>query len=126
MELVALYQCFSDQTRLRILHLLAHGPLCVCHVQEILGEPQVKVSKHLAYLRARGAVETRRDGNFIIYQLPTRKDSNFERNVECLKACAQREPVFASDLRKLIKLQQSCCKPAADLPRDRRALAVAR
>jgi len=32
--------------------LLLHGPLCVCHFQKVLGEPQVKVSKHLAYLKS--------------------------------------------------------------------------
>ncbi len=51
MDLIQIYQCLCDPTRLRILHLLTQTPLCVCHFQEILGEPQVKVSKHLSYLR---------------------------------------------------------------------------
>ena len=57
MDLVSIYQCLCDHTRLRILHALTGGPLCVCHLQEILGEPQVKVSKHLAYLKQHGMVE---------------------------------------------------------------------
>jgi ArsR family transcriptional regulator len=56
MDLVQIYECLCDQTRLRILHLLSQTPLCVCHFQEILEEPQVKISKHLAYLRNRGLV----------------------------------------------------------------------
>ena len=56
-SLVQIYECLCDRTRLRILHLLGQGPLCVCHFQEVLGEAQVKVSKHLAYLRARALVD---------------------------------------------------------------------
>ena len=54
MDLVQIYQCFCDLTRLRILHLLTKSPLCVCHFQDILREPQVKISKHLAYHHIRG------------------------------------------------------------------------
>ena len=63
MELVQIYQCFCDPTRLRILHLLTQTSLCVCHFQEVLDEPQVKISKHLAYLRARDLVETKLNGS---------------------------------------------------------------
>jgi len=35
--------------------------VCV-HFQTVLGEPQVKISKHLAYLRERGLVECERQG----------------------------------------------------------------
>ncbi len=72
MELVEIHQCLADPTRLRIVHLLAQTPLCVCHFQEILDEPQVKISKHLAYLRARGMVETAREKNWVIYSLPAK------------------------------------------------------
>ncbi len=34
MDLIQIYECFCDQTRLRILHLLCQGPLCVCDFQE--------------------------------------------------------------------------------------------
>ena len=70
MDLIEIYQCFCDRTRLRILNLLTRSPLCVCHFQDILGEPQVKISKHLAYLRSRGMVATKREQNWIIYSLP--------------------------------------------------------
>ena len=53
MKLLQIYRCLCDETRLRILHLLAQGPLCVCHFQTILRLPQVAVSEHLAYLRER-------------------------------------------------------------------------
>src|SRR2546423_13488861 len=113
MDLVQIYQCFCDRTRLRILHLLTRSPLCVCHFQDILGEPQVKISKHLAYLRERGLVDVEREGNWMIYSLPTKRPAELERNLKCLQDCAQSDQVFARDLKKLARLRKSCCEPAA-------------
>jgi ArsR family transcriptional regulator, arsenate/arsenite/antimonite-responsive transcriptional repressor len=113
MDLVQIFQCFCDRTRLRILHLLGKSPLCVCHFQEILGEPQVKISKHLAYLRSRGIVTTERHQNWIIYSLPKTRAAELERNLKCLQDCIQSDSMFARDLRKLAQLRKSCCKPTA-------------
>ena len=111
MDLVNVYQCFSDRTRLRILHLLAKSPLCVCHFQGILGEPQVKISKHLAYLRTRGMVATEREHNWIIYSLPQSRPAALDLNLKCLQDCVQTDSIFKRDFQKLKKLQQHCCEP---------------
>jgi ArsR family transcriptional regulator len=104
MKLVQIYECLCDPTRLRLLHVLAQGPLCVCHFQEILDEPQVKISKHLAYLRARGLVEVERSGNWMVYELPARPSRELKANLACLQDCAQEDPVFKRDLARLKKL----------------------
>src|SRR5262245_22985440 len=83
-DLVQIYQCFCDRTRLRILHLLTKSPLCVCHFQDILDEPQVKISKHLAYLRKRGMVVAKRDRNWMIYSIPVKRSRELETNLKCL------------------------------------------
>jgi ArsR family transcriptional regulator len=111
MDLIEIYQCFCDRTRLRILHLLTKSPLCVCHFQEILGEPQVKISKHLAYLRSRKMVSTQREQNWIIYSLPERRADELEKNLRCLQDCVQTDPIFKRDLHKLTRLRRSCCEP---------------
>ena len=111
MDLVQIYQCFSDRTRLRILHLLTKSPLCVCHFQTILGEPQVKISKHLAYLRDRGLVEVERDQNWMVYSLPKKRAPELETNLQCLQDCVQSDKAFASDLKKLAAIQKNCCEP---------------
>ena len=113
MDLIQIYQCFSHPTRLRILHLLNRSPLCVCHFQDILGEPQVKISKHLAYLRGKGMVVTGREQNWIIYSLPTRRTPELQKNLKCLQDCVQTGAVFKRDLKRLVSLRQSCCKPSA-------------
>jgi DNA-binding transcriptional ArsR family regulator len=96
---------------LRILHLLTRSPLCVCHFQDILGEPQVKISKHLAYLRSRGMVSTKKEQNWVIYSLPERPPDELERNLKCLQDCAQTDAVFKRDMEKLSKLAKNCCQP---------------
>jgi ArsR family transcriptional regulator, arsenate/arsenite/antimonite-responsive transcriptional repressor len=111
MDLIQIYQCFCDRTRLRVLHLLTKSPLCVCHFQDILGEPQVKISKHLAYLRSRGMVATEREQNWIIYSLPLHRSTDLERNLKCLQDCVLTDAVFKRDLHKLMKLRTSCGKP---------------
>lgn len=104
MELVQIYECLCDVTRLRLLNVLAPGPLCVCHFQEILREPQVKISKHLAYLRVRGLVEGERQGNWMVYALPAKPSRELRANLACLQDCARENPVFQRDLARLKRL----------------------
>jgi ArsR family transcriptional regulator len=112
-DLIRIYQCFCDRTRLRILHLLTAGPLCVCHFQDALDEPQVKISKHLAYLRTRGLVETEREQNWIIYSLPKKRPRELDANLKCLSDCVQTIPEFKRDLKRLKIVKSGCCGPAA-------------
>ena len=119
MELIEIYQCLCDRTRLRLLNLLCHGPLCVCHFQTLLDESQVKISKHLAYLRARGMVESTRDANWVVYRLPAKPSPELKSNLACLQDCVREEKVFKQDLAKLERLRGKfaetspiCCAPS--------------
>jgi ArsR family transcriptional regulator, arsenate/arsenite/antimonite-responsive transcriptional repressor len=109
-KLVQIYQCLCDETRLRLLHLLLQGPLCVCHFQTVLGEPQVKISKHLGYLKTRGLVAAKREGNWMIYALPAERarSAELKANLACLQDCAAENAVFKRDLARLRKLDLAC------------------
>lgn len=104
MELVEIYECLCDLTRLRLLHVLGQGPLCVCHFQAVLDEPQVKISKHLGYLRERGLVTCEREGKWMVYALPSKPSPELRANLACLQDCARENPVFRRDLARLKKL----------------------
>lgn len=108
MKLVQIYRCLCDETRLRILHLLTHGPLCVCHFQSILKVPQVAVSKHLAYLRANGLVMAQRHEKWMIYQLPEKAPAELDLQLRCLQDCVQSHPIFREDLKRLKKIRCDC------------------
>jgi ArsR family transcriptional regulator len=105
MDLVSIYQCLCDRTRLRILAALMDGPLCVCHLQEILEEPQVKVSKHLSYLREHGMVEAERQANWMIYRLPTKQPPQLRANLACLQDCVREDAAFKRDARRTVKIR---------------------
>ena len=59
----------SDLTRLRIVELLLEGEKSVSELVTILGQPQSRVSNHLACLRWCGYVDGRREGKFVYYQV---------------------------------------------------------
>lgn len=118
MELVEIYDCLCDRTRLRILHLLLGGPLCVCHFQEILREPQVKVSKHLGYLRSRGLVEVERCGNMMIYRLPKKQSPQLKANLACLQDCVPEERVFRDDAARMRKVRAGFGEDTPECVRD--------
>jgi ArsR family transcriptional regulator len=69
-----LFQALGDSTRLRVLGLLLTGEVCVCHIHESLRVSQPKASRHLAYLRRAGLVETRREGLWVYYRLAKSAD----------------------------------------------------
>ncbi|MBI4080977.1 MAG: metalloregulator ArsR/SmtB family transcription factor, partial [Candidatus Lambdaproteobacteria bacterium] len=60
----------GDETRLRILRLLAREPVNVSELTAILGLAQSGVSRHLGLLRQAGLVEERPEGPWSYYALP--------------------------------------------------------
>lgn len=70
-DLVAKYfKVLSDPTRVRVLELLEDGrELSVSELMTALGQPQSKVSNHLACLRWCGFVQTRREHRVVFYRV---------------------------------------------------------
>lgn len=69
-RLRAVYRALGDETRLRIIALLAErGPLPVNEVSSGIGLSQPLISWHLRIMRLAGVVETRRQGREAICRL---------------------------------------------------------
>lgn len=69
-QLRAVYRALGDETRLRIVALLAErGPLPVNEVSTGIGLSQPLVSWHLRIMRLAGVIETRRQGREAICRL---------------------------------------------------------
>ena len=112
--LETLFKALADETRLRILGLLLAGEVCVCDIHDSLRISQPKASRHLAYLRRAGLVETRRDGLWVHYRLAqapdpvlgTIRDAVFHAlgHVESLRKDAVR-----------LEKKTGCCAPATPL-----------
>lgn len=101
MKLIQIYECFCDETRLRILNLLSMTSLCVSHLQHVLRLPQVKISKHLSYMKERQMVEATRCENWMLYSLSKKKCHELENNLKCLQDCSLEYPIFEEDLKRL-------------------------
>jgi ArsR family transcriptional regulator len=85
-RLESLFKALADTTRLRILALLGNNEVCVCHIHDSLGLPQPTVSRHLAYLRRAGLVDTRRDGVWMHYQVARSLDPTAEGSAAAVDA----------------------------------------
>ena len=69
-KIAQIHKALSDETRLRIIALLlVRRELCVCDVMEVLDLPQSTASRHLAYMRNSGLVDSRRVGVWMHYAL---------------------------------------------------------
>ena len=66
---LALLKCLSDETRFKILLMLAGDERCVCEIIEQLGMEQSLVSHHLQIMRRCKLVKFRRDGKKKMYRL---------------------------------------------------------
>ena len=106
-----IFRAFSDATRLRILSLLKLGEHCVGDLVSILGVPQPKVSRHLAYLRKAGLVEARGQGLWNFYRLAPATSPFHQKLMDCLSACFGDVPKVARDAEKAKALKKSggCC-----------------
>lgn len=99
-SLTGLLKALGDETRLGIVALLAHGELCVCHVESVLELSQPNASRHLGVLRNAGVVAARRAGNWMYYRLAPQADP------ECARLLRTLVQGFARDDR----LRSVCCK----------------
>jgi ArsR family transcriptional regulator, arsenate/arsenite/antimonite-responsive transcriptional repressor len=108
-----LFKALADVTRLRILGLLLTGEVCVCDIHESLRIAQPKASRHLAYLRRAGLVETRREGLWIHYRLGTLPDAVLNALLDAVRHALAHTDTVHADAERLQK-RTGCCMPAPD------------
>lgn len=115
------FAAFSDPTRLRILHLLRAGELCVGDLVAILDMPQPSISRHLAYLRRSQLVNTRKSGLWMYYSLAAATSEFHRKLLDCLAACFADVPELKKDGARAARLRKDggCCEPEAR-PRNSR------
>ena len=119
MEASEIYKCIADPQRLRIINLLEVGPLCVCHMQEILEVPQVKMSKQLSTMKQLGLLEAHREGTWMIYKLVDPVEGLITANLCYLREAACGEcSQLQRDLTKRKKLILKVTKIENDCPQE--------
>jgi len=102
------FQALGDNTRLRLLNLMGNQEICVCYLVEVLGQPQSKVSRHLAYLRRAGIVAARREGKWMHYRIVMPPNVGAARVLQQTLAWLKEERTMQLDRERLVK---ACCSP---------------
>jgi len=120
-RLVQLFRALSDETRLRIVMLLTRGELCVCDVMMVLGQPQSKVSRHLAYLKHSRLTQSRRVGVWMHYWLDESSSGIHRPLIHFLRGELSHLQPFCTDMEKLLEMKrQGGCKAAIKFKTFRR------
>ena len=68
-DLIKASKAISDETRLRILHLLMQRECCVCEVMQALDISQARASRNLSALYDAGFLKLRHDGLWSLYSI---------------------------------------------------------
>ena len=105
------FKAFADPTRLRILGLLAGGEICVCDIHECLGIPQPTASRHLAYLRRKKLVETRKEGLWVHYKLAALDEPVMRVLMSAVTHVLSHCDAVGQD-RQRLATRTGCCTPA--------------
>ncbi|MBA3499251.1 MAG: winged helix-turn-helix transcriptional regulator [Deltaproteobacteria bacterium] len=92
-----LFRALGDETRLRIVALLSHGELCVCHIETALEVSQPNASRQLGILKMAGIVDSRRDGTWVYYDLAEQADESVERVLAVLTKTFGAERILRAD-----------------------------
>ena len=103
------FQALGDRTRLRLLNLMGEREVCVCYLVEILGGPQPKISRHLAYLRRAGMVAARREGKWMHYRIVMPPHIGATQILRQTLEWLREDKAMLADRARLAK---ACCAPA--------------
>jgi ArsR family transcriptional regulator len=98
-----LFKALGDDVRLRIVALLAHGELCVCHIEEALELTQPNASRHLGILRGAGVVSHRRRDKWVHYRLARQSNPECARQLRALISTFAKQTVLRRDVERLLR-----------------------
>lgn len=102
------FRALADPTRLRLIHLMSEQEICVCYFIEVIGAPQPKISRHLAYLRRAGLVAARREGKWMHYRLTVPSDPHAAAILKTTLDALKKSAEMRSDCERL---ERACCGP---------------
>ena len=106
-ELIKVFKALSDETRMRMLHLLLDVELCVCEIMQALGISQTRASRNLGILRDAGLLKGRREGRWAHYSLDQEAAARYSELLGLLRSRQVEDEVIVEDkerLRRAVKM----------------------
>ena len=103
-ELTRAAHALSDETRVRIIHLIIERECCVCEVMQALNISQTRASRNLKILYDAGFLNVRNDGLFTLYSINPENDDNFRSHLlQAVIKDLQKNSIARKDLQQLEK-----------------------
>lgn len=95
----SLFQAVADETRLRIVRLMATTgeEACLCELVDSLKAPDYKLSRHLKILRQAGLLSAHREGRWVYHRL-VQEPLHIQKLLATVLALPDAGKAFRSDL----------------------------
>ena len=100
-------KALADQNRVRALMALQGQELCVCRIIELLQLAPSTVSKHLTILKQAGLVESRKEGRWMHYSLPSDKSSNAWKTLAWIFQSLENSPQALEDRKRMAGIMKT-------------------
>jgi ubiquinone/menaquinone biosynthesis C-methylase UbiE len=100
----------GEETRLRVLALLAEGELSVSDITDILGQSQPRISRHLKLMLEAGLIERKREGAFAFFKLARGAPGSFARDL--VAQIAASDATLCADRGRLAAVRRARMKAA--------------
>ena len=68
-QFIKVMKALSDPSRVKIIKMLQHKPMCVCEIQKALDVPQPTASRQLRILEDAGLAVSQKSGLWVNYNL---------------------------------------------------------
>ena len=96
-----IFAALADQTRLRIVRLMAQTDeeVCLCELVDSLQEPQYKLSRHVRDLREAGILNAEREGRWIYHRL-VRREAHLRKLYATVLSLPDSDGVFQGDVKR--------------------------
>ena len=95
----AVFQALADETRLRVIRLLASTgeESCLCELVDSLQEPPYKLSRHLKILRQAGLLSSQKEGRWVYHRLVA-EPAYLESLYTLVKALPDPDGIYRADM----------------------------
>lgn len=103
----AIFKLLAEKNRLAMFMMLLHDEYCVCDIEKFLSLKQANVSKHLMLFRKLDLIESKKEYQWMHYQL---SDEALEKHATLIRYLKQ-TPYYKQITNGLATFQKHACKP---------------